>query len=136
MEIFDKFDRKSLAALRARNLPRVIATDLFDPTPATDPEAIANVAAEMAIADDYLKAFTRAKDGCVCCGAVQGGLLFGFFTWGLAHGEGYCSQCGYPGRAVHRIGDIGVLRHFILQYHPDALSFDEETHAPSEAHPA
>lgn len=47
--------------------------------------------------------------GCVCfhCGEylTGGGLMGSFFgggfEWGLAHGEGHCSTCGWPARAYH-----------------------------------
>jgi hypothetical protein len=32
---------------------------------------------------------------CVECGALLGGLL-GAFTWGIIHGQGECSRCGFP----------------------------------------
>ncbi len=59
---------------------------------------------------------------CVGCGSELAG-LFGAFTWSLAHGEGYCSGCGYPGRALHYFPAAGGDRclDFILQYHPDEI---------------
>jgi hypothetical protein len=68
---------------------------------------------------------------CVRCGATLGGnetnmlaMFLGTFRWGLAHGEGTCSRCGYPARALHEIelGDCGKMSlPRILQYHPDTL---------------
>lgn len=92
----------------------------------------------MAVLDDYLNAFTGTPNGdCICCGKPQGAtdildeFLNAQFTWGLAHGEGFCRNCGYPARAIHYIGQKDehgeyplVLRNAILQYHPDGLSFD------------
>lgn len=59
---------------------------------------------------------------CVNCGEALGG-LFGTFTWGLAHGEGYCSNCGYPARAKHFLEHEGwkFTMNRILQYHPSVL---------------
>jgi hypothetical protein len=77
--------------------------------------------------DAYLKAFLPPnKDRkCVNCGLTLGGLV-GRFTYGICHGEGYCSECGYPGRANHyNFGPIDSLT-FILQYHPDGLELKEQ----------
>jgi hypothetical protein len=51
----------------------------------------------------------------------------GGFTWGLAHGEGHCAGCHWPGRAHHFIkdakgGDLVTLRNVVLQYHPDFVT--------------
>jgi hypothetical protein len=67
--------------------------------------------------------FTGAR--CLCGGPLTG--MFGTFTYGLAHGEGFCGTCGHPGRADHYItdaqgGDLLCLRRFPLLYHPDALT--------------
>lgn len=60
---------------------------------------------------------------CVGCGKVLTGLL-GTWRWGIAHGAGECSACGWPSRGHHFITDaagegIATLRYFILQEHPD-----------------
>ena len=36
-----------------------------------------------------------ATDVCVDCGMELGG-IFGMFLWGLVHGQGECSRCGFP----------------------------------------
>lgn len=41
--------------------------------------------------------------GCPCCLATLGGFLTGSFEWGLVHGEGSCSACGWPVKAYHRL---------------------------------
>lgn len=51
----------------------------------------------------------------------------GGFTWGLAHGAGFCQNCRWPARAHHFIkdadgDDVVTLRNFILQYHPDYVT--------------
>lgn len=71
---------------------------------------------------------------CIMCGAQQSGdmlqqaLGLSRFTWGLAHGEGYCSarNCSYPGRAYHY--DIGPIKRLtiILQYHPGELKTETD----------
>ena len=38
---------------------------------------------------------------CVECGRTLGGIL-GAFQWGLAHGLGECSNCGFPYVYYHR----------------------------------
>lgn len=76
----------------------------------------------------YLVRFAAVDGGkCLNCGTVQGGfaaMIFGGFTWGIAYGEGACSVCGWPGRAIHR--DIGIIKtmNIILQYHPDGIVAD------------
>lgn len=83
---------------------------------------------ETALAN-YFAHFAKPDDGkCICCGAKQGGgLMDGLmgnakFRWGLAHGEGFCDVCKYPGRAYHF--DMGPIKRMecILQYHPDELT--------------
>lgn len=55
------------------------------------------------------------------CGRPLGGFI-GSFTWGIVHGEGFCSNCKRPARAVHRIPDhrdgevIATLSPVILLY--------------------
>lgn len=125
-----KFNRMELARLQAANLPKMRASDIADikePGPEAD--------AAMKRLDDYLQAFVKADDHgkCVCCGEQQGGdMIAGLlgkakFRWGLAHGEGFCSECGYPGRALHYIGEgkDEMRLSLILQYHPEGLSFEQ-----------
>jgi hypothetical protein len=84
--------------------------------------------------------------GCPCCLATLGGFLTGSFEWGLVHGEGSCSACGWPVAAYHRLyldergDDRGRLlpehrdqrgepnMHFdlLLPAHPDAVRFGGE----------
>ena len=56
---------------------------------------------------------------CCGCGANLTGLLLGTFTWGMAHGEGFCGRCRYPTRMYHFVGERRFA--FPLQYHPDEL---------------
>lgn len=65
---------------------------------------------------------------CIRCDEPQAG-LFGAFTWGVAHGFGYCWNCCWPARAHHFIKDLDgkevlIIHNFILQYHP--MSVDEK----------
>jgi len=67
---------------------------------------------------------------CLNCGERLDGFL-GTFTWGIAHGEGKCSKCGWPCRAYHNPkdaeGDIFDRRlQIILQYHPSGVEMPEE----------
>lgn len=47
------------------------------------------------------------------------------FVWGIAHGEGRCSGCGWPARAHHFVKpvdggeDLLTLYNVVLAYHPD-----------------
>jgi len=85
--------------------------------------------------DKYLAPFAvPAEEGkCLRCGSIQGGLMgaiLGGFTYGIQHGEGWCSNCNWPARANHYIKDasgktILTLR-AILQYHPDVVVQKQE----------
>jgi hypothetical protein len=61
---------------------------------------------------------------CLRCGEPVAGLL-GRFAWGMASGEGFCSECSWPARAHHYPklpdGELIFDRCFerVLQYHPD-----------------
>lgn len=75
-----------------------------------------------------LKEVTKKSNGIQFCYSCQHELngFFGSFKWGLVHGEGFCSHCSWPSRAMHYIKDetgseIGILKNFILQYHPDIV---------------
>lgn len=68
---------------------------------------------------------------CICCGVSINGLL-GHFEWGIRHGHGRCSSCGYPHRAFHYVyvdddheEHIGRLS-IILPWHPSQLRFEDE----------
>jgi hypothetical protein len=73
----------------------------------------------------YTKRFAKpsGKDRpCLGCGEFMGG-----FTWGLAHGHGYCTNCGWPATLYHFIKDrdgkdIATVRGILLQAHPDEIS--------------
>jgi len=86
-----------------------------------DPKDIAEA---MAAIDKYLAIFAQPipEMRCLKCGTPQTGLLAAMlhngFQWGLVNGEGACATCGWPGRGIHRIPDVGVLE-MVLQYHPD-----------------
>lgn len=61
----------------------------------------------------------------------------GGFTWGIAHGEGFCRNCRWPARAYHFIKyedgrDLATLRNFILQYHPDVVMERTKENSVSE----
>lgn len=89
-------------------------------------------------ANEYLGYFVAPADtkgekdiDCPGCGHALGG-IFGAFQWGICNGEGECSNCGYPARAIHRIGEPSesgeypiTLERFILAYHPSALATPE-----------
>lgn len=83
---------------------------------------------------DAINKYLADFAGKVCpkCGSKLGG-MFGAFTWGLAHGEGYCTggftgkRCGWPARGYHDIKDANGESLFeqrlpiVLAYHPDAV---------------
>jgi hypothetical protein len=129
---FDTFDREALAALQARDVPRMRAADLFSKTdePRT-PEAEAETDEAMARWDAYLAGFAKLVDAkCLCCGVSLrcplGMGVFGGVKWDLAHGEAYCKHCGYPMRGIHHIKDLGKINNLFLAYHPSELAFRPE----------
>lgn len=127
---FERLNAESLAALQARKLPRLGLFDIFthDPGPLTEEDEQGLVR----ISEEYFTHFVALDrmGRCVCCDeALSSGRdilnFLGTFTWGLAHGEGFCGKCRYPARAYHRVDKLGTLN-LILQYHPDDLSFTEK----------
>lgn len=124
-EVFETFDAAALAALRARDIARVRASDYFTKNDDADPEADA----ELARWDEYLSGFAKLEGGrCLCCGDRLGGSVLeramgtvGGVEWGLAYGEGHCSRCGYPMRVHHRVEGLGRINNLILPYHPSTL---------------
>lgn len=60
---------------------------------------------------------------CCGCGKTLTG-IFGTWRWGIAHGVGECSSCGWPSHGHHFIKDaagedVATIHNFILQVHPD-----------------
>ena len=88
--------------------------------------------ADAAAMDAYFSRFVMPESGelettkCIGCGSVLCGgimsvLLGATFTYGLAHGEGFCNKCKWPARSHHY--DVGPIKRFVavLQYHPSGL---------------
>jgi hypothetical protein len=127
---FDTFNREALVVLQARDVPRFRAADLFskiDELRASEEEAALDQ--ELVRWDAYLATFAKLTDGkCLCCGTSLrcplGMGIFGGFEWGMVHGEGHCSHCGYPMRGHHRVKDLGKIDNLFLPYHPSELSFE------------
>jgi len=81
------------------------------------------------VINEYLKIFVADKK-CINCEEDLSG-LFGTFNWGIVHGEGSCSNCGYPARGRHYIKlkklvvddkeKNELILPFVLQYHPNEL---------------
>lgn len=114
-------ERMDLTALKAAHLPRMSWRDILKGTDIAP--------ADEASLFDYFSTFLPPGP-CAGCGATLGvkdnnplSAILGraTFTWGLAHGEGYCLQCGYPARAYHRVPELIDHLTLILQYHPDEL---------------
>lgn len=129
-----KFD---LAALKAKGLPRCTYDSLvaalgltFKPAGDASPEEVAAGLAEIRAAiDKQFAPFIPPQKECLGCGSILAGdslvdaFLRATFTYGLAHGEGFCGNCGYPARANHYApeGGAGLTFVRVLQYHPDEL---------------
>jgi len=74
----------------------------------------------------YVERFAVTEDGQCVCGMPLGGLL-GMFTYGIVHGEGWCSACKHPARANHYITLEGEDKPRVswvmpLPYHPDYVT--------------
>ncbi len=123
--------KRTLEQIRSLGRPRATGQSaglVVEAKEGATPEAVALAAEANRRIDEYLRPFVAPEEdgGCIMCGSPQGG-FFGSFVWGLAHGEGRCSRCGYPARALHYIklddsAEPGELKApVILQYHPDEL---------------
>jgi hypothetical protein len=137
-------EKVSIEEMQAKNLPSLDWRTMMkssEPGKTVEEVVREDAAAEgknpdevIAALDAYFAPFTPMVDGskCVGCDKTQGGDIFeaalglACFTWGLAHGEGYCSNCGWPARGYHykmpwpfpqSERPVGL----ILQYHPSAL---------------
>ncbi len=81
--------------------------------------------------EDYAKHFAaHSPDSkCLYCGG------WGTFTWGLAHGSGYCVTCGWPARLYHFIKDEAKEKRIVLllQYHPKEIILPGEKSSDEEA---
>ena len=124
-ETFEVFDRRALAALLERDVPRARAADYFSKKTAS-----VDAGADEAFArwDAYFSRFAKLTDArCLCCSESLccpfGTGLFGGFEWGLANGEGHCRYCYYPMRGHHNIEGFGKIRNLFLAYHPSTLCF-------------
>jgi len=112
-------------AMKAKNLPKATFGAIFE---VTDGEIAPD---DVTAIDAYLGQFVAPNEKGECCGC-GGKLTGGFesvlglttFRWGLAHGEGFCSECKYPARAYHF--NVGPIKRFecVLQVHPDLLIAD------------
>ena len=109
--------------------PHCTWSDLFTAKDAPPADLLATI-------DEYLRPFVKyqAKTPCVNCGTKQNdgimSVMMGGFTWGIAHGEGHCEICHWPGRAYHVIKDKdgSTICKFslVLQYHPAEIRFKAE----------
>ena len=120
-----------LVGLRAKNLPRATAASVGMKLTAKTPDNQERCDEVMAVIDKQLHPFVAPTTNgdepakCIGCGSALDG-FFGSFTWGIVHGEGACSNCGYPARAMHYLKDGGQELfdrplQYVLQYHPDEL---------------
>lgn len=85
---------------------------------------------------EYLEDFSAGRN-CPSCDALirpknmLEGFLLSTFEWGVAHGEGRCSECGYPVRGIHLVemkvmGEPATFEFRMpLPYHPSVLEDKE-----------
>lgn len=101
--------KKTLAELKAANLPKASAEDLIAESLGETPD--------LTKINEYLKIFAKpaGDNWCPACGSG--------FVWGFTHGEGHCHTCNYPARAYHYDMPGTTAKRIIgvLWYHPDVL---------------
>lgn len=115
----------SVSELKAKNLSHCVLEDVFKIEQKIDKptESIEKTITEI---NAYLSIFAKPERDeqnyqlCLCCGERLSGIL-GTFRYLIVHGEGECSECGWPARANHY--DFGPVKAFegVLQYHPDEV---------------
>lgn len=125
--------KNNLTEIQAKRLPRMKWSDVLTGELADDEQIALNA---------YFSAFVVPQKNaagtaiCVGCGRVMRGGIEGFLLggapdsctmeWGIAHGECFCSNCHWPGRAYHFDipKDAPIIKRLsvVLQYHPDELS--------------
>ncbi len=111
---------KTIRELRGEKMPHATCESIglaLTPKDDTD-EARQSHADALILLNRYFDIFATGKD-CPACGSEIGGLL-GTFRWGIVNGEGECSHCGYPVRALHN-NDIFTGMTLCLPYHPDII---------------
>ncbi|NIR76735.1 MAG: hypothetical protein GWN53_17025 [Gammaproteobacteria bacterium] len=134
-------DKIDLVALQESGHPRLSADAVLSinakDAEGPNEEEQEEIARTMEAARKYFRMFAEPmkKDGatgmmiggvlCIGCGEVLNGFM-GTFQYGIVHGEGTCSNCGYPCRTHHYIKDedgeeLLSLTGYLLQYHPDEL---------------
>lgn len=81
--------------------------------------------------DEHFRHYAKSGTPCPGCGATLFvgaddfvGMLTATFRWGIVHGEGNCSNCGWPATVHHSIRDADgeeliFLRNYGLAAHPD-----------------
>jgi len=121
--------KKELPKLQKQGLRICNSDDLFS-LKSKQKESINQIFETLMTCDNYLKDFLPPEHkNCIACGTSLGGIL-GSFQYDLIHGEGHCSNCGYPARANHYIKDTNgkeiMNLNLILQYHPLGLLFDKK----------
>lgn len=137
MSAFGERTTFDLEALQQADLPRATTETIgfkvtIDDDAGDRPSMEAEAAKLLAAMNAYLARFAAGFD-CPGCKNKLGGLL-GTFTYGLAHGEGYCSHCSYPCRANHYPEDD--LRFvLIMPYHPSELRRPAPTASTEGAKP-
>jgi hypothetical protein len=103
--------KHELERLKDANLPRVQWRAIFPKAQPSDEEA--------ATLDGYFQRFTLPTGACPCC-SRPGPTI----RWGIAHGEAFCVDCGWPYRVYHydlpAIG--GKCFDAAMPYHPSELT--------------
>lgn len=133
---------EELEQLKSKDIPRPDLEDImnlehiYDRFPEVSNEQIKERLQEYLeafIDPNYEEVISEEEDNnnyvCVNCKSVLAGFLRGQFRWKLRHGEGECSNCGYPMRGKHYVklgedesgADIEFSFKAILQYQPSNI---------------
>jgi len=132
LDQLDEFDERPIdkhkyaperATLENVGLTYTIPEDVTDAERAEAEEVLAGI-------KDYLAHFVapiRDESGARCfhCGEYLTGMMAailsrgGGFTWGIAHGEGFCGNCRWPAAGHHFAKGFFTLHNYVLSYHPD-----------------
>lgn len=117
----ERITKERLDELR-RTVPHAAISDLGDLPEGATPELIEDLGAYF----NHFAKPTAEGNPCIVCGSWNSG-----FEWGLQHGHGHCSTCGWPAVAYHFITDrqTSQTRRIVavLQCHPDDIEIEEPT---------
>ena len=123
----EKITPERLAELKASNIPHATIADITIDAPPTVEgitEHFERHLSHYAAPKKDEAGENRSGQPCIACDATHS------FTWGMVHGAGHCTNCGWPASLYHFITDqegkqVAHLRGVLLWAHPDDIEFVE-----------